>query len=259
MNFVAATSPRSDVGTNARNASYYYNLWKNGAPMPEVGTPNPQPYGHMAQRLHQMNAERVAGEGWDPLNNPKPASFAENLTGNQQPVTVDTHALRLPSILSQDPRFLVTDYQASQGAPKLNVQKMVESGQMSMDDAAATPAYWQAQPKSNEYGALEDYYQGIGKDMNLTPAQTQAAAWVGGGDTTGLASDATKPFIGFVEDRAAKTADAAGVSKEEALSQFIRGNRSLLGLSLGGLAVPPLLQQYQQGQQGQPDPSPTGA
>ena len=63
MDLVAATSPRSDVGTNARNASYYYSRAMQGEPMPAVGDRNPQPYGHMAQRLHQMNAERVAGAG----------------------------------------------------------------------------------------------------------------------------------------------------------------------------------------------------
>jgi len=140
MDFVAATSPRSKVGENVRNASYYYGREMRGEGMPAVGERNPQPYGHMAQRLHQMNAERVAGPGWDPLKNPKPASFVENLVGNQRPATVDTHAFRLPSILAQDPRFLETAYQASKDAPKMNIQKMVNSGEMTMEDALKTPA-----------------------------------------------------------------------------------------------------------------------
>jgi hypothetical protein len=250
MDLVAATSPRSDVGTNVRNASYYYNRLVNDQGMPAVGDINPQPYGHMAQRLHQMNAQTVAGPGWDPLQNPKPASFAQDLMGNQQPVAVDTHAFRLPGMLAQDPRFLETAYQSSKDAPKQNIQQMVMSGQMSMEDALKQPAYWQAQPKANEYGAMEQYYQGLGKDAGLSPAQAQAAAWVGGGQQTGLASDASKPFIGFVEDRANKTADAYGLSPAEALSQFIRGKRSLLGIGAGAAATAPLWQQHQQGQQG---------
>ena len=254
MNLVAATSPRSDVGTNVRNASYYYNRLVNGEPMPDVGTPNPQPYGHMAQRLHQQNAQTVAGGGWDPLQNPKPASFAQDLMGNQQPVAVDTHAFRLPGILSQDPRFLETAYQSSKDAPKQNIQQMVLSGQMSMEDALKQPAYWQAQPKANEYGAMENYYQGLASDAGLSPAQAQAAAWVGGGQQTGLASDASKPFIGFVEDRANKTADVRGLSPAEALSQFIRGNKPLLGVGAAGAATMPLWQQWQQQSQPQPQP-----
>lgn len=218
--------------------------------MPEVGAPNPQPYGHLAQRQHQMNAQTVAGGGWDPLQNPKPASFAQDLMGNQQPVAVDTHAFRLPGMLAQDPRFLETAYRSSKDAPKQNIQQMVLSGQMSMEDALKQPAYWQAQPKTNEYGAMEQYYKSLASDAGLSPAQAQAAAWVGGGQTTGLASDASKPFIGFVEDRANKTADVRGLSPAEALSQFIRGKAPLLGVGAAGAATMPLWQQYQQSQPG---------
>jgi len=227
MDFVAATSPRSDVGTNIRNASYYYGRDMRGEGMPAVGDRNPQPYGHMAQRLHQMNAERVAGPGWDPLNNPKPASFVENLAGNQEPVTVDTHAFRLPAILAQDPRFLETAYQASKDAPKLNIQKLVMSGDMSMEDALKTPAYWQAQPKSNEYGAMERYYKPIGRELGMTPAQTQASAWVGGGKLTGLASDESKPFLRFFDDRIMKTARETGMDPKDVLRNFISGKAPL--------------------------------
>ena len=249
MDLVAATSPRSDVGTNVRNASYYYNRLVNDQGMPAVGDANPQPFGHMAQRLHQMNAQRVADAGWDPLNNPKPASFAQDLMGNQEPVAVDTHAFRLPGMLAQDPRFLETAYQTAKDAPKQNIQQLVTSGQMSMDDALKTPAYWQAQPKTNEYGAMEQYYKGLADEAGLSPAQAQAAAWVGGGQTTGLASDETKPFIGFVEDRANKAAERYGVSPAEALSRFIRGKGYLYG-GAGALAAPPLVQQYQRGSNG---------
>jgi hypothetical protein len=241
MDMVAATSPRSEVGANARNASYYYSRLMQGEPMPAVGDKNPQPYGHLAQRLHQMNAERVAGEGWDALNNPKPASFVENLTGNQQPVTVDTHAFRLPAILAQDPRFLETAFQVGKDAPKQNIQAMVASGEVPIADAAARPAWWQAQPKANEYGAMEKYYQGLGKDLGLTPAQTQASAWVGGGKLTGLASDESKPFLRFLEDRVDLTAEKRGVTTKQALRDFIRGKSPLLGFggaaAMGGLAA----------------------
>ncbi|MET3995032.1 hypothetical protein ABID65_006698 [Bradyrhizobium sp. S3.9.2] len=238
MDMVAATSPRSEVGANARNASYYYGRAMRGEDMPEVGTPNPQPYGHLAQRLHQMNAERVAAGGWDALNNPKPASFVENLTGNQQPVTVDTHAFRLPAILARDPRFLETAFQVGKDAPKQNIPKMLESGEISMEDAASRPAFWQAQPKANEYAAMERYYQSLGKDLGLTPAQTQASAWVGGGKLTGLASDESKPFLRFLEDRIEKTAEKRGVTTKQALADFIRGREALYSLApLGALPL----------------------
>jgi hypothetical protein len=234
MDLVAATSPRSDVGTNVRNASYYYGRAMSGEPMPAVGDKNPQPYGHMAQKLHQMNANRVAGAGWDPLNNPKPASFVENLVGNQQPATIDTHAFRLPAILARDPRFLETAFQVNKDAPKQNIQKMLASGEVSVDDAANRAAWWQAQPKENEYGAMERYYQSLGKDLGLTPAQTQASAWVGGGKLTGLASDESKPFLRFFEDRVNLTAEKRGETPKQTLKNFIRGKAPLL-------TVPPIM------------------
>lgn len=228
MDMVAATSPRSDVGTNVRNASYYFQRKMSGQGVPVVGDKNPQPYGHLAQRLHQMNAQRVAGTGWDPLNNPKPASFVENLTGNQRPATIDTHAFRLPGILSKDPRFLVTNYQSSQESPKQNIKQMVESGEMSIKDALKTPAYWDAAPKETEYGAMERYYQDkIAKELGISPAAAQASAWVGGGELTGLGSDETKPFMGFFQDRIYKTAREKNMDPKDVLKQFIAGKMSL--------------------------------
>jgi len=255
MDFVAATSPRSDVGTNVRNASYYYQRAVNGEGMPAVGDKNPQPYGHMAQRLHQMNAERVAGAGWDPLNNPKPASFVENLVGNQQPATIDTHAFRLPAILAGDQRFLETAFQVNKDAPKENIQALVKSGQMAMGDVR--PAHWQSMPKANEYGAMEKYYQSLGQELGLTPAQTQASAWVGGGKLTGLASDESKPFLQFFEDRLNITAQKAGMDPKDVLVAFIKGKMPLLGLGAGTAATLGLAQQLldeQQGQAGAPRP-----
>ena len=240
MDMVAATSPRSDVGTNVRNASYYYQRAMAGESMPEVGTPNPQPYGHMAQRLHQMNAQRVAGEGWDALNNPKPASFVENLVGNQAPVTVDTHAFRLPAIHAADPRFLETAFQVNKDAPKQNIQKMVTSGEMPLDEALGRAAYWQAQPKENEYGAMEQYYKSLGQELGLSPAQTQASAWVGGGKLTGLASDESKPFLRFFQDRIYKTANELKMDPNDVMDRFIKGEMTLRasgGRTLGNNAI----------------------
>jgi hypothetical protein len=248
MDLVAATSPRSEVGANVRNASYYYTRDAQGLGAPAVGDKNPQPYGHMAQRLHQMNVGRVLGKGWDPLNNPKPASFVENLAGNQQPATIDTHAFRLPAILAEDPRFLETAFESSKGAPKQNVQKMVASGEMALPDAVNRAAFWQSKPNDNEYAAMEQYYKGLGEELGLTPAQTQAAAWVGGGKITGLASDESKPFIGFFEDRVKLTAQKLGITPREVLQKFIRGEQPLLTLAPVGLGLGALMQSGETGQ-----------
>jgi hypothetical protein len=248
MDMVAATSPRSKVPENVRNASYYYGLARRGEAMPEVGTPNPAPYGHLAQKLHQANAGAVATEGWNPLQNPKPASFAQNLSGNFAPVTVDTHAFGLPAMLARDPRFLARATLMEKGAPTINPTEMFKSGELTMPQALERPAFWASKPQKTEYGAMENYYKDLARETGLQPAQAQAAAWSAGGNITGLQSEANKPFIGFVEDRLRKTADARGISVAEALSQMIRGKAPLL--SAGGAAALPLLRREDQQQGG---------
>lgn len=223
MDIVAATSPRSDVGTNIRNASYYYGKLMRGEPLPAIGEKNPQPYGHMAQKLHQGNVLNIAGAGWDAFKNPKPASFVEGLVGNWEPVAVDTHAFRLPAILSEDPRFLARSYKPEKGATPINFQKMLESGEKSMQELVATPVAWEAVPKDTEYGAMEQLYKKIARESGVTPAQAQAAAWIGGGKVTGLKSAESEPFLGFFQDRIYRTARETGMDPKDVMNKFIKG------------------------------------
>jgi hypothetical protein len=105
-------------------------------------------------------------------------------------------------------------------------------------------------PKDNEYGAMEKYYQGLGNEMGLSTGQTQASAWVGGGKLTGLASDESKPFLGFLEDRVNLTAQKTGMDPEEVLKRFIRGEGRLVALPLaaGGVAAGGLVGSLHQNQ-----------
>lgn len=229
MEMVAATSPRSRVPDNIRNASYYYSKDRQGEPMPEKGDKNPSPYGHLAQKLHQRNANVVVNDGWDVFKNPKPASFVENLAGNQMPVTIDAHALKLPAMLSRDPRWLATTTRVGKPGSYENIkpQQMFESGALSMRDALKRPALWDAQPRKNEYGIMERMYQDIGEKKGLTPAQTQASAWVGGRDVTGMGSPPA-PFMELFQERVLKTAEARGENPIDTLKKFMSGEAPLL-------------------------------
>lgn len=227
MDMVAATSPRSRVGENVRNASYYYSLDRQGLPMPGEKDKLPQPYGHIAQKNHKLNAQGVVENGgWDVFRNPKPASFVENLVGNQRPVTVDAHAYKLPALATRDPRFLATSYKSSEGAETVNPRKLHASGALSMEEAVERPAMWLGAPEPNEYAAMERLYQDVATRKGITPAQAQASAWIGGGEDTGLMS-ATDPFLRIFEERLAITADKTGLSKEDVLRRMIRGEMPL--------------------------------
>ncbi len=95
VKYIGATTARSTSGVNARNASYY--LWRDRQGIPAiVGEEPPYPYGHFAQNTHQIMADRVAsGAGLDGVRYPKSSSFIENMLGNYQPVTIDTHIHKL--------------------------------------------------------------------------------------------------------------------------------------------------------------------
>jgi hypothetical protein len=253
MSIVGATSAGSDVGQNVRTASYYLTRERAGDPVNDA-TRIESPYGHKMQQAHVSGYLGLGDEGGGTLNpetQPKRSSFVQNLQGNQQPVTVDKHNLRLIGMLSQDPGFLNTKTTADVNYPELGIAKgdsrnwrdEVTSGNISMDQALDHPHMWQDVPNPNHYGALENWQSGIAQDMGLTPAQFQAALWVGGGRVTGLRSLPTS-FMGTVENRLQRTAAARGGTPGDALTAFIRGKAPLptplaaAGAGAGGLLGP---------------------
>jgi hypothetical protein len=249
LEYVAGSSPRSDVASNIRNASYYYSRDVQGNPLTDVEEKLPFPYGHMAQKLHKINAARIgdpAQVNWDPRGNPKPRSFVENLAGNWLPVTVDAHALKLPAMLSRDPEFLARSIRVEAPDPKDPSKKIFvdrkpyqewKEGRLSMDDAVKDATLWEAQPAENEYLALEQFYKRIADEMGISPAQAQAAAWVGGGDLTNLES-APEAFMDTVNKRILRTSAIRDEPVEDTTRAFLRGQRPLLstlpvGIGLG--------------------------
>lgn len=214
--FIAVTSPGSDVGTNIKRATRYFNIFRRGDPMPKDGDDVPEGYGHRWSYLLNRLAKMVAeGRGLNPSRYPKISSMYENLTGNHTPVTVDMHALRLPAMLARNPNFLKREY-----------REKLESGEISMDDAIANPKYWR-NPYPNEIPFIEQFYKRLGVRANLPPDQAQAAAWLGGGDITGLKSGAFKTFMEHFDDRIRRTAIRDGVSEEEVWDRFIKGEIDL--------------------------------
>ena len=165
MDMVAATSPRSDVPTNIRNASYYYQHAAAGKELPDT---LPYPYGHVAQNLHRQNYETLTAArpgalssdvpatstAWNIFKNPKPASFSQNLQGNLAPGTMDTHAFRNIGMRTNDPRFLEMSLSAkykmgsdpskdtivgkygeySKDKVTFRPQKLFESGRLSLEE-----------------------------------------------------------------------------------------------------------------------------
>jgi soluble lytic murein transglycosylase-like protein len=223
---IAATSPRSNIIDNMRNASYYFAQEPSGLILP---VRQPAPYGHLAQNLHRQNVETIRSpEGWDLFANPKPPSFAENLGGNQRPGTMDAHALSVPSILSRDPRFLTTNLRIPSGGDYLNLKPRASYGRgvFTMDEAVRRPQLWDAAPNPNEYGALEQRFRRLGEDLDMTTAQAQASGWVGGGRISGLTSPPL-PAVDVFQRVVNRTAAQEGRSPQEVLRGFIHRQNAL--------------------------------
>jgi hypothetical protein len=90
---VAATSPRSNVAMNIRRASHLDILDRQGQPFGGLTNADmPKGYGHIAHTTHDHSLRDLQENGtFAALNRPKTSSFAENLKGNQTPLTADTH------------------------------------------------------------------------------------------------------------------------------------------------------------------------
>lgn len=219
MKFIAVTSPGSDVGTNIRNATHYFNRFRRGDPMPEVGEEVPKPYGHRWANLLNRLAKMVAeGKELNPIRYPKIRSMYENLIGNYIPVTVDIHALRLPAMLARDANFLKRKY-----------REKLKRGEISMDDAVANPSYWR-NPYPNELPAIEQFYKKLGERANILPSEAQSAAWLGGGHITGLKSGEFRIFMEHFDDRIRRTAEKWGLSEEEVWKRFFEDSLDLVSL-----------------------------
>jgi|SRR5215472_1402585 len=210
LELISATSPQTRVPENIRNASYYLKALGQGEPIPQrildvrpkgtypiikPGTEAPQPY-RPTLPLHIQNIENILKHGGIPeLKNPKPASFVQNLAGNQRPVTIDTHNMRIL------------------GEP-ISTQMSRIFGE-------------RAVPNPNEYGFLERLQQREAEKLGMTPAQYQASLWLGGAKQTGVKSG-YEPALKHIENRIEYTAQKRGESKDKVLKDFITGRAALL-------------------------------
>lgn len=139
---IAATSPRSTVASNIRRASYFDVLDRQGKPFAGLENADlPQGYGHLAHKTQDASLRDLQNDGsFAALNRPKTSSFAENLKGNQAPMTIDTH-----------------NFAALKGDPKNKKS-----------------------PSDTQYKYLEEFQGDIAEKLNMTPAQFQASVWMGG-------------------------------------------------------------------------------
>ena len=107
MDMTAALSPRSKVDQNLKRASVLYQREMQGQPIsPLTHEMFPPGYGHLATTsAHAPAIKRLVETGavGNSVDQPKIASFAENLKGNYEPLTSDTHNVQILSGQARSP------------------------------------------------------------------------------------------------------------------------------------------------------------
>jgi hypothetical protein len=156
MQLGAALSPRSKVDQELKRASILHQRQMQGQPIAPL-TPEmfPKGYGHMATRTaHAPAVGRIAETGLvgDPTVQPKVTSYAANKSGNYQPVTVDTHNMKI--ISGQDKSPTMTEY------PFMEQRQAQIAQSMGLDPAEFQSALW--------VGAGD--ITGVANTQNLTSA-----------------------------------------------------------------------------------------
>ena len=239
----AATSPRTTTDMNLRNASLTRSKGKAGIPLETKVGPggdgiNEKGYPMMIGEsgIHRKLVTDIRGnQGINVNTNPKPYTFAENVGGNLDGVTVDTHAIRgaldamneaTPGSIPDGfikPAFL-EQYKAdpSQLDPAIHINDTLASQKV---DGVSM---------QTEYSVFSDIYRKAAEILDVSPAEAQSLGWFGSGDRTGLASE-LKTIVDLINDRIDVTSQATGTSKDVIFKGFMEGSIPIL--SIGGAVL----------------------
>jgi len=258
----AATSPRTQTEENLRSASIATVKAKRGVDIADIIGPggdgiNEKGYPMMIGRkgeldskgeplksdgIHRKLLEAVQGEGISFNTNPKPATFAENVSGNLAGVTVDTHAIRAVFDVMNElqPGSIPLRFIGGKNAKKTKqFQEMYENDPASFDAATMVADTLGSQKidgkdVQTEYAIFSDIYKKVANKLGVQPAEAQSLSWFANGDKTGLASE-PKTIVELINDRVDVTAQLLNQSKEEVFKKFLQGSLPLL--SVGGLTL----------------------
>ena len=249
-----ATSPRTRTEPNLRSATLVRAKDKQGINYDEIVGPggsgiNEAGYPMMINEavpgkgagIHKILIDRLRETGEiDYRTNPKPATFVENVKGNLQGVTVDTHAIRgaLYALNEIAPGSLTRQWFKTDAAYQRYLDDPSDISNYSGDDVADTLEGQMVDgvKQQTEYAVLSDLYKKVAERLGVMPAEAQSLSWFANGDITGLGS-APKSIVELINERIDVTAQATGESKNTIFKGFLEGKIPLLsasGILLGG-------------------------
>jgi hypothetical protein len=244
--YVAATSPRTKVEENLRNASLVMAKQNQGIPFRDIigsgtGGISEKGYPMMTGKggIHGLLLDDVIERGgMNVANNPKPSNFGPNIAGNRSGVTVDTHAIRgtLQTLNEMEPGSVPDGFIL----PKFKEQYTKDPSTLTPDMIDDTLAGQMIGPKGattkaqTEYPVFADIWHKAADRLGVSPAEAQSMGWFGFGDQTNLGS-ARKTPVDIFDERIDVTAKALGTSPEKVAEGVFRRQIPLLGV--GGLGL----------------------
>mgnify|MGYP003132306638 CR=1 FL=1 len=245
----ASTSPRTMTDQNLRNASLVATKENIGVDLNKILGPggdgvNEKGYPMMINPggIHKklIDASRAEGISFD--TNPKPATFAENVAGNLEGVTVDTHAIRaVIDVMNElEPGSVPIEWIGGKTAKKTKqFQEMYKNDPSSLDVSTMVRDTLETQAlnkisKQTEYAVFSDIYKKVAEKAGVKPAEAQSLSWFANGEKTGLASE-PKTIVELLDDRIDVTSQLTGMSKEDVFKKFMQGSIPLA--SAGGLTL----------------------
>lgn len=237
----AVTSPRTETAQNLMNASIVSAKQNANIPMTKIIGPggegiNEKGYPMMIgpTGIHKKLIDQSAIGELNMNTNPKPFSFAENVSGNLEPSTVDTHNIRAILLTMNDiePGSLPIEWikKSKQSDYKKNPSAL---NALDIDDNFKTQMV-NGQKSKPEYGIFHEVNKKVGERLNIKPAEAQALIWFNYGDRTNLLSE-PKTIIELLEERVDVTSQLTKKSKDQVFKEFFTGTSPLL--SVGGLTL----------------------
>ena len=238
----AATSPRTETAQNIRNATLVMTKRHLGIELDEIigkgsGGINEKGYPMMIgdSGIHRQLTEATQNGGINPNTNPKPATFAENVYGNLDGVTVDTHAIRgaLDAMNEINPGSIPIDYIKPKFRDQYKADPLSLNPANMIDDSMGSQMI-DGTKMQTEYAVFSDIYRLTAEKLGVSPAEAQSMGWFGSGDSTGLASE-LKSVSRLLDERIDVTAQAMNESKESVFKKLL--NKEIPVLSLFGAAT----------------------
>jgi hypothetical protein len=245
----AATSPRTMTEQNLRNASLVTAKQQRGVELTDMIGPggegvNEKGYPMMINPggIHKKLVDEAASDGLNFNTNPKPATFAENVSGNLAGVTADTHAIRavFDAMNEIEPGSIPIEFIGGKNAKATKEMRAKYLADPSSLDAATMINDTLATQKiggesvQTEYAIFSDIYKKVAQRLGVQPAEAQSLSWFANGKKTGLASE-PKTIVQLIDERVDVTAKALDQPKDTVFKKFMQGSIPLL--SVGGLTL----------------------